>query len=348
MMVRARWFFGGVEKKNILRSVLRLLAERMSSMAHSSTRVFFLRTALLFVIALIPLALYVLLTPSASANLKEIAQRTANEFDRLIQLRQHQVFTIAAFPSIRAFAASAPETRSQRAAVALNELQAWVAADPSVREAFIVDKNGVIIMTTLEGWNSDVSARQFVQDALAGQIAVSPIAQDRGEFSNYYAAPILNNEGEVAGALAIRVAAQELWQVTPRGENFYAVLSDEFGARLDDSGDPARRLETFAPLDAERAARLLKSQRYGAQLPQLRATNLLRAQQLITQGALDQLRASDFNVGDLAAQRLVSKPWSVLILTPQTTLPEMIAPFIIPVLAALLLALAGAFLLQRL
>lgn len=307
-----------------------------------------LRFVLLFLVALIPLGIYATLTPSDISSLNEVAKRTALEYDRLIQLRQQQVFAVATFPSIRAFTSSLPESRSQRAAVALNELQAWVAADTNIREAFLVDANGVIIMTTLEGWNEDIDTRQFVQDALAGQIAVSPVSQDRGEYSNYYAAPVFNNERNIVGALVIRVAAQELWRITPRGERFYAVVTDDNGTRLDDTGDPARRLATFGPLDAERAARIVKTELYGAQLLQPRATDFAHIQQLLVQGALDQLSPSDFNAYGVGAQRLVSKPWSVLIVSPSLTPLEIAARFALPVLAAAVLALGGAFVLNRL
>ncbi len=310
--------------------------------------VFWMRFGLLLAIALVPVLVAVATFSPRERNLDEIAEHAAREYDRLIQLREQQVFSIAAFPSIRAFAASSPTTRSQRAAVALNELQAWVAADTNVREAFVTDENGVVIMTTLEGWNDDVSRRQFVADALAGQLAVSPVAQDRGEFSNYYAAPILDNEKNIAGALVIRVAAQELWGATPQGANYYAVLSDENGARLDDTGDAARRLMTFAPLDAARAAEVLNTQLYGTQMPTLRATNLPRAQQLLTQGAPDQLDAADFGASAVAAQRLVSKPWTVLALAQPSSVGETLIRIGIPVLIALVLAFGGAFALKRL
>lgn len=311
-------------------------------------RTFFVSALVLLILALVPLGLFVAFTPTDPSSYQEIAQRTAHEYDRLVQLRQQQVFAVAGFPSVRGFGASTPTNRSQRAAVALNELQAWVAADTNIREAFIVDKSGFVIMTTLEGWNQDISARQFVGDALAGQIAVSPVAQDRGEFSNYYAAPLFDNEKEIAGALVIRVAAQELWRVTPRGEHFYAVLTDDNGTRLDDTGDPARRLATFGPLDAERAVRIAKTQLYGTQLPQPRATDFVHVQQLLTQGALDQLRPSDFGASGIGAQRMLSKPWSVLIVAPPLTLGELVARYALAVAAAVVLALGGAFVLARL
>jgi C4-dicarboxylate-specific signal transduction histidine kinase len=310
-------------------------------------RAFWTRVFLMTVAALVPLLLVAALDRRGNDDLKELARRTARELDRLIQLRQQQVFAIGAFPSIRAFTSTSPESRSQRAAVALNELQAWVAADTNVREAFLVDENGIVIMTTLEDWNEDVSARRFIQEALAGQIAVSPVAQDRGEFSNYYASPVLNNEKNIAGALVIRVAAQELWSVTPSGKSWYAVIIDENGVRLDDAGDPARRLQSFAPLDAGRAAAIVQEQTYGAQLPQLRATNLTRAQELLSQGALDQLTPADFDGSAIGAQRLVSKPWYVLVIGKGPTPVEGLARFGIPALAAILLTLGGAALMGK-
>ena len=308
---------------------------------------FVLRGLFLLCVALIPLVIYFASASPVSDNLKEIAQRTAREYDRLLRLRQQQVFTFAAFPSLRAFAASTPETRTQRAAVALNELQSLVASDTGVREAFMVDTNGKIIMTTLDGWDGDVSARQFVQDALRGQLVVSPVAFDRNEYSIYYAAPVLNNSGDVAGALVLRAAAQELWDVLPRGENWYTVLTDENGVRLDDTGDPARRLFAFGALDAARATQISRAQMYGAQMPQVRATNMERVQQLVTQGAFDQLRASDFNAGAFAYQRLASKPWTVLAIAPQPAWLELVSRFALPLFAAFLLALGGAFLFSK-
>lgn len=311
-------------------------------------RGFWFRFVILLGIALFPLLLLAALSSPNSNNLKEIAQRTARELDRLIQLREQQVFTMAAFPSVRAFASSPPDARAQRASVTLNELKAWVASDTNVREAFITDAHGTIIMTTLDGWNSGASQREFVQEALRGQLAVSPISQDRNEFSTYYAAPILDNTQNIAGALVIRVAAQEMWSVTPRGENLYAIIADENGVRLDDTGDPKRRLTSFAPLEPDRAARIVEAQTYGAQLLAPRPTNLERAQELITRGAVDELRASDVNADAFAVQRLLSKMWYVLILAPQSTFVEIFSRLIVPVLAALLLACGGAFLLPRL
>ncbi|MCC7162859.1 MAG: cache domain-containing protein [Anaerolineae bacterium] len=312
-----------------------------------SRRAFLWRLLLLLVVAVVPASLAVALSPPPAPDLEEIAERTANELDRLIQLRMQQVFTIAAFPSIRAYAASSPETRSQRAAVALNELQSWVSSDTDVREAFLTDAQGIVIMATREGWNSDVSARKFVQEALGGQLAVSPIAKDRGEFSTYYAAPVLNNSKEIAGALVVRVAAQEMWGVTPHGDGYSTILTDENGVRLDDSGMPAFRLTALGSLDVGRATDILNSQLYGAQQPQILSTGLEQAQEIVRRGALDELRPADLNAGRVGARRLVSKPWYVLLVAPQASFGEMMIKYAIPFGAAVLMALGGALLLER-
>lgn len=299
---------------------------------------------LLFVLVSVPLGLAYHAAPPPDYTGE--AQRIANEFDRLIRMRQQQVFTIAAFPSIRAFAAADAESRAQRAAVALNELQAWVAADKRIREALVVDATGKVNLTTAAGWNDFMGTRSFVRAALQGELAVSAIARDRGEYSTYYAAPILNNSGAVAGALVARVAAQELWDVLPRGEAWYGALIDENGVRLDDSGDPARRLMALAPPDPVRAVNILNQATYGTEIPRVRATNASRAQDLLTQGAPEQLTASDLNASAVAARRLATKPWTVLVVAPTPAPSSVAARWLLPFLAALVLALSGAALMS--
>lgn len=296
--------------------------------------------------AFLPLISYIGLAPEWSADLSSTAQHLAAEYDRLLTLRRRQVFSFAALPSIRAFAATTPETRAGRAAIALNELQSWVASDRSVRQVSIVDSRGFVTMTTLDGWNSNMSARRFVQEALAGELAVSPPSRDVGEFSTYYAAPILNNAGDIAGALVLRVAAQELWEVATRSDAWYTVLADENGVRLDDSGDPARRLAAFGPLDDWRAARVAAEQTYGAELPEVRASDLTRAQAVLVQGARGPLTAEDFRASEVASRRLATKPWTVIVIAPAPS--EMLGRLAIPVAAALALALGGTVLLELL
>lgn len=313
---------------------------------------FVLRFGIILSSSLLPLALLVALEMfGAPPSPNPQASRTAGELDRLLQIRLRETFTIAAFPSLRAFAASDPAARAQRASVALNELQAWVAADSPLREAFVVDTQGKVILTTGKTWNQDWSARAFIKAALAGRLDISPPARDLNEFSQYYAAPILDNRQNVAGALVARIEAQELWKginsaSDPIGGTF-AVLVDENGVRLADGGDPSRNLVALAPLTADEQTRVVKEQTYGAQVTLVRTTSLNRAAGLIRDGSLDLLAPRDFGVAALGVQRLTAKPWTVLILAPAPSIMQSVGRFSLPLLVAVLGAGLAGLLLAR-
>jgi C4-dicarboxylate-specific signal transduction histidine kinase len=267
--------------------------------------------------------------------------------DRLFQLRLNETFTIAAFPSMRAFAASDPTTRAQRAAVALNELQAWVAADTQLREAFVVDLKGATILTTNKEWNQNWKTRPFIQNALAGKLDLSAPSRDLGEFSQYYAAPILDNRREIVGALVARIAAQELWSAVGSSASSYAVLTDENGVRLADGGDMSRNLVAWAALSPEKQNRVVSEQTYGSQVTLLRTTNFPHAEQLLTSGALNVILPADFGADAVGAQRLTSKPWTVLVIALTPSSSQTLSTFLLPLGAGLFLALVGALITSR-
>lgn len=311
-------------------------------------RSFAVRFGVCLMVALVPLAIQLFTSPPAS-NPRAQAVRLARELDRLLQIRLREVFTIAAFPSMRAYAASDPAARAQRAAVALNEMQAWVAADPQVREVFIVDLQASMLLGTGKvdrraAWG----VRRFIKNALAGQLDVSAPSRDGGEFSQYYVAPILNNGGEVAGALVVRVAAQEMWEVFDNagGESNFAVLVDENGVRLAESGDAKRTLVAFAPLTVEQQARLLSERTYGAEVTSIPTTNFVRAQALLTAGALDQLTPADFGAEALGAQRLLAKPWYVIVLDTRPSFARIVQSISAPLIGAVVAALLAIVLMS--
>jgi hypothetical protein len=321
-------------------------------MLSNSTRGFFLHFLLILLATVIPLfILYTLNSSAPPAYLDLAAANLSHQLDSLLQTRLRETFTIAAFPSLRAFASSDPASRPQRSAVALNELQAWVAADSEVREAFVVDGQAKVILTTGTDWNQDWSARAFIPAALSGKLDVSPVAHDVNEFSQYYSAPILDNGGSVVAALVARIAAQELWDAvnvaSDPNAGTYAVVVDENGVRLADGGDATRIMAALAPLTPDEQTRIISGHTYGAQVNLVRATNLTRASELITSGALDSLRPGDFGVNGLAAQRLTTKPWTVLVLSTPSSLGQRLGRLWLPLLGAILGATLAALLLSR-
>ncbi len=302
------------------------------------------RFLIILFVGLLPLgASFALEQNAAPANVDRQAASLAGELDRLMEVRLRETFTIAAFPSIRALAASDATARAQRATVAYNELNAWVAADPPVREVFIVDLHGVSILSTAQDWNQDWSKRAFVASALTGKPDISAISRDVNEFSQYYSAPVLDNRADIAGALIVRVEAQELWGAVnafsaPQGEGAYAVVVDENGVRLADGGNPSRNLTALAPLGVEQQTRVINQQTFGSQVTILRADRFEHAAELIGSGKLDGLSPSDLAVDLLRAERLKVKPWTVLFIQPAadrfTTLQRLLLPVLLAIAAA--------------
>lgn len=316
-------------------------------------RSFAIKLSAVLLAALVPLAILAGLewfaAPPVAPNAE--ATRVADELDRMLQIRLKETFTIAAFPSIRVFAATEPTSKSQRATVALNELQAWVAADPQVREVFVLDRQATVVLTTGTGRGQDWGQRAFVKSPLAGKLDLSPIAHDAGEYSQYYSAPILDSSGNVAGVLVARIAAQELWDaVNSAGDadsGQFAFLVDENGVRLADGGDATRILQALAPLTPDVQARVIGERTYGDQVQILRATNLTHAAEAIRSGELDSLVPKDLDARAFGVQRLNTKPWTVIAVSPARSAASNWGVFVIPFIAAVVLSVAATFLISR-
>jgi hypothetical protein len=239
------------------------------------------------------------------------AQFLANVLDRTLQQRMMQTFTFAALPSLRGYAASDETTRDARAAVARTELAALTFADPNIHAATIVGARGIVIMTTDDSMNADWRARVFVGEALRGHLSASAPAREPDEIVQYYSAPILNNAGEVAGALILRVDAQEMWNAldAPYG----VMLVDEFGVRIMDRSF-TQLFTALAPLPVDIAAKPLAEKRYGAEITQIRATDLSDFAEAIKRGGAAQLvyRDGKGRAVHAATRRIVTNPWTVI------------------------------------
>lgn len=254
----------------------------------------------------------------ADRALEMRAQFLADQLDRVLQLRMVELFTFAALPSMRGFAASDETTRAARTAVALSELQAIAAADPNVRAAFILDPTGTVILATNAGlMNSAWGERAFVRDALAGKITASAPAREFGELSQYYAAPILNNAGDVAGVFVLRVVVQEMWSAL--GMQNDVMLVDENGVRLADRSTQPQIFVALAPLTTTVSTQLIAEKRYGADLTQIAATTLADVSTTIkrSESARVVYRDAQNQMVRAATRRLKTNVWTVIVFTPE-------------------------------
>lgn len=279
-------------------------------------------------------------------NQRILATRTqwlADQLDLVLQQRMVQTFTFAALPSLRGFATADEATRPARMAVAYSELQAWVAADPNLRAISIVDSLGIVILTTDRSMNVNWGERVFVREALAGKLYASPPVRESGELSQYYSAPIINNAGEVAGALIVRVAAQEMWSVL--GTSNDVMLIDENNVQIANRAILPSLFMALSPLASEVSARLLAEKFYGTEIAQLSVTRLDDLANAIKRAdaAFVIYRDPQAQTWHAATNRMKTKPWTVVTTVSEDTvmLPvrdAIIDQFALAVSVALLVA----------
>lgn len=248
----------------------------------------------------------------SNAALDSRAATLASEIDRILQSRMKETFTFAALPSFRGFATADDAARPARAAVALDELKSIVAADPSVRAASIFDANGVVTLTTDSSMHAQWGNRPFAREALAGHLFGSVPSNDAGEVSLYYSAPLLDNSGDVAGGLVIRVAVEEIWKLAASGSNEFVV--DEYGVRIADWSTPPQDFVALAPLAPDMASTALGDDRYGAELSTIKATQLAALARQIADNVSGHVDFIDSNGrGEHAAfRRLATYPWTAV------------------------------------
>lgn len=246
----------------------------------------------------------------ADRELATRAQFFAHALDRTLQQRMIQVFTFAALPSLRGFAASDDAHRDARAAIARVELIAIVHADPNLRAASIVDKNGVVIMTTDDAMLANWRTRVFVREALRGHLHASAPAREGNAIVQFYSAPILDNAGEIAGALILRVDAQEMWNALAAPYDLMVV--DEIGVRLMDRSY-TQLFVALAPVPADLTAQPLAEKRYG-DISEIRATNLTELANAVQRGGAAQLvyRNANGRAIHVATRRITTNPWTVI------------------------------------
>ncbi len=249
----------------------------------------------------------------ADRELTTRASMVADSIDQLLQTRMIETFTFAALPSFRGFAASDEAARPSRMAIAQSELQSIVASDPAVDAASIADTDGRVILTTDGSMYADWSERPFVQEGLIGHLHASVPARDFDTVVQYYSAPILDNSGNVAGVLVLRVAAQELWNTIRSVEN--ALIVDENGVRIADNSTAPQIFAAMAPLSNDVNARVLAEKRYGVEITQIRvASSPTLANQIKSNRSSANFSEANGTAIRAAIRRLETNPWSVIVM----------------------------------
>lgn len=248
----------------------------------------------------------------AQGDLASRADLLAESIDQMLQRRMVETLTFAALPSMRGYAASDVAAQAARLAVAQSELQSIVAADPNIRAALIADSMGFVNLATDDSIGEVWADRIVFKEGAAGHLYASAPSRDKGEFSQYYSAPILDNAGNVAGVLVVRVAAQELWGLVNAQPE--AMVIDENGVRIADRSPSPQIFAALAPLTLEQRGRLMEDKFYGGELTQIGNAGIPALAKAIQQGAKGPVAFSDMKgVGHNAVvRRLKTKDWTVV------------------------------------
>lgn len=253
------------------------------------------------------------LIAAAQRDLAIRAQFTSDALDHTLQLRMIETFTFAALPSLRGFAAADDLDRPARAVVAQAEIQSIAAADPNVRAVAVTDSSGRVILATDGSMNAHWSERVYVREALAGHLYASAPSRDLGEISHYCAAPLLDNAGEIAGALVVRISAQDMWNVLASQSDTLVV--DENGVRIADRSGAPQTFVALAPITPTLSARLIAEKHYGADVTQIRATALTELASVVGHSREAPFAYHDPNGQTVyaAARTMVTNPWTVIV-----------------------------------
>ena len=162
-------------------------------------------------------------------------------------------------------------------------LKRTVERDARLVTVAIVDATGVLRFSArAEPLGTDLSARAFVREALAGGEAVSEVRRahhvDGALPVIAYAAPVRDGgdvgRGRVIGAIVVVARAQALWDVVERanglaGAGSFAVLTDELGVRIAHSARADLLFHPTGPLTDEQVNDAVALARFGDQTREL-------------------------------------------------------------------------------
>ena len=292
--------------------------------------------ALIVLVSALPLALTAsmewresrgLIERSTEALLQANAEDLGSDLDNLNDGFQRSVARIARQPAVLRLCRR-EEDAASRADVA-EVMQAYMASDPRLRGAAVVDMRGRIIASTeAQMVGIDVSFRRYFKDAAHGDFSVPDLnvtvrEEGRNEVLTY-GAPVRDG-GRVVGAAVLYANASALFDlIRPgngrAGEGSFAVVLDQHGVILADGLDPAAVLHPAGRLGAAEIETMVAEHRFGE------ATRGLVEQPVPMAGLFERARGQPLpqifsTAGEVAATRAgVAAPWMLFYLVPETTL----------------------------
>jgi C4-dicarboxylate-specific signal transduction histidine kinase len=297
------------------------------------------RTALLLVLAVgLPLAaaafalaaaLGALAREAAIAVLDARADELAGRLEAFSTDYQKTVVRLAASPDVVEYCLALPKPPAPLDEAMTARLEAFAAADASVRGVGIWDPAGKIFACSEKPLvGHSYGFRAYFQQALYGRPAISEIYVGSPEIGSVpsiaYVAPVKTGDGAVIGVASIWVKAASLWEVLraangAAGEGSAAVLYDRYGVRVAEGADSRALFHPAGPLDPATIDALVLERRFGENTRDLLESPIPSPAEFERASAPSAGREVLRAGGRLAAvRRLAIVPWTLFYLLPES------------------------------
>ncbi len=212
---------------------------------------------LFLIIGLLPLGIMTMLNEQTGRQAVEQQQFStlltyshslADQLDNRLDSYQKDALQLAQDPRVVRFVAARAQKQDPAGADALDALRTFVASDPTYRLGFILDRNGLVQLSTDADLyrRPDLSFREYYREAITGHPSISDISIGVNvprPVALFTASPISDAAGRPMGVVALRVNAESaIWNLlgpSQIGANGTAILVDADGVVIGtDPGSP--------------------------------------------------------------------------------------------------------------
>ncbi len=208
----------------------------------------------------------------AAALLGARGDQLVGEIDMFHRGYKHSATRLADLPDVAALCQH-PAQEAQRLVRVEATLSVWPKHDPNVRGTALLDRLGVVRVTTEpELLGKSLAYHAYVREALSGKEVISNIHLGEPEVglppTIAYLAPVRDPNQELVGVVVLWVKATALWDVAKAsnglaGPHSFAVLFDEQGIRIAHSYSDGHVFRPAGALDSTTIEALVAERRFG-------------------------------------------------------------------------------------
>ncbi|HSI60928.1 MAG TPA: ATP-binding protein [Ideonella sp.] len=219
------------------------------------------------------------LLADVAADLASRSEELAHELDAVNRGYRRAADVLARNPAVLGFCAMPPGAAAVDKAALQAVLAAYPASDAGLRGVAILDAEGVVRAASEAALvGVDISARRYVQQGLRRGFVISEVhmaePQVGEEPSIAYASPVLAADGEVLGLAVVWVRASGLWALfkeknTLLGAGSFALLTDNLGIRMANSGRQDSVFHPTGTLPPDVVETLVAERRFGSRTREL-------------------------------------------------------------------------------